>query len=173
MGERKGNRDQCQKGVPGQENEVHRQVGISALDEFLKKMRTVGLPETLPVENPAEQCERCVEPEQEKKDRPGSEATIPVPPRTDRKASESIAEEAASAVPREDLRGRKPFFTPRGYSFAFCRHEVLFPKHSQGLPVGRGGFDLRAGAFAIGGGRFFYRIGTCFQGFHFRKGKSG
>ena len=59
------NRDQCQKGVPGQENEVHRQVGISALDVLLKKMRTVGLPETLPVEDPAEQRERCVEPEQE------------------------------------------------------------------------------------------------------------
>ena len=100
------NRDQCQKGVPGQENEVHRQVGISALDVLLKKMRTVGLPETLPVEDPAEQRERCVEPEQEKKNRPGSEATLPAPPRTDRKTSESIAEEAASAVPHEDLCGR-------------------------------------------------------------------
>jgi len=35
------------------------------MPEKAEKMRTVGLPETLPVEDPAEQGERCVEPEQE------------------------------------------------------------------------------------------------------------
>jgi len=63
------------------------------MPEKAEKMRTVGLPETLPVEDPAEQGERCVEPEQEKKDHPGSEATLPASPRTDRKTSEYIAGE--------------------------------------------------------------------------------